>query len=230
MLSELLQQAIEGDPNPDPIGRFYGEPASNFTISAKKAAQTAHIIIDIQRNFCEERYGLGGGQQTIQAAQDISRTVPALRDANIPHYWVYMYDEKNIQHKYNPEKCCGGFYQNTPQNGDFLIPKSKESAFEQTDLTEQLTQNNIKYLLISGVYANACVYQTVLDALALQQFEVAVFNDLTANMYWLENQKSNSLASMQKLGAHQFDSHQYIQSLPNAAPIVHHHKKPALAY
>ncbi len=51
-----------------------------------------------------------------------------------------------------------------PKDGDFILPKTKASAFFQTPLNAFLVRNNVDTVVICGVATSGCIRATALDA------------------------------------------------------------------
>ena len=65
-----------------------------------------------------------------------------------------------------------------PQPGDYVLEKSKPSAFFGTDLLSLLVLNRVDTLLVTGGAASGCVRATVLDAFSYN-FPVVVVPEAT---------------------------------------------------
>lgn len=76
------------------------------------------------------------------------------------------------------------------------------SAFEATNenLAEYLKKNNIDELYVTGLTAEYCVKQTVLDSLK-NGFKTFVIKDGVEGIYQHENDVENAFAEMEKAGA-----------------------------
>lgn len=76
------------------------------------------------------------------------------------------------------------------------------SAFEATNenLAEYLIKNNIDELYVTGLTAEYCVKQTVLDSIK-NGFKTFVIKDAVEGIYQHENDVENAFADMEKSGA-----------------------------
>jgi len=76
------------------------------------------------------------------------------------------------------------------------------SAFEATNenLAEYLIKNNIDELFITGLTAEYCVKQTVLDSIK-NRLKTFVIRDAVEGIYQHENDVENAFADMEKAGA-----------------------------
>jgi nicotinamidase-related amidase len=145
----------------------------------------AHVIVDVQRAFCDPEYDWRGTKETVATAKHISRIAAAFRKHNIPTYIVYM------THGDPAEIACGGFHEFQPEPSDILMPKKTISAFESGPLRNELLYNknchqnagyerHIDTILLSGFNASACVRETAIDARAYD-FDTYVMKDCVGN-------------------------------------------------
>lgn len=74
--------------------------------------------------------------------------------------------------------------QRLPLNNIYYVIKSSENAFVETNLQELLEARRVHYLLVMGVSACACVYQTAFHALQAG-FKIITSRDLIEG-YWEE--------------------------------------------
>lgn len=76
------------------------------------------------------------------------------------------------------------------------------SAFEATNenIAEYLIKNNIDELYVTGLTAEYCVKQTVLDSIK-NGFKTFVIKDAVEGIYQHENDVENAFADMEKSGA-----------------------------
>jgi len=66
-----------------------------------------------------------------------------------------------------------------PERDDWVLFKSRHSAFHQTPLASVLREGGLERVLVTGVSAEACVLTTAMDARMLQ-IEVTVVSDCIA--------------------------------------------------
>ena len=138
----------------------------------KLPGDLALLVIDVQREFCDPN-GERGNKETVEISQRIRRLVPAFRKAGVPVYVIYCSDEeKQVQDV--------DFYEFRPREGDFVLCKKDDSAFNGTTLDEKLKEHHRRTLLTCGFNTNACIYATVMDARA-QGYSVRLLRDLTGN-------------------------------------------------
>lgn len=68
----------------------------------------------------------------------------------------------------------------SPQPGDFVVRKTRVGAFSTTDLGEQLQEQKVTTLILSGIATSGVVLSTVRDA-ADRDYRVYVLSDATAD-------------------------------------------------
>ncbi|MGN7501445.1 MAG: cysteine hydrolase family protein [Alphaproteobacteria bacterium] len=122
----------------------------------------ACLVIDVQDKFCCPAKSHFGSYYTLNAAQNVQQFAPQLRAHDIHLYSIY-YDIT----PYKDGQDDFIHYQHTDK--DTLIRKNAPSAFEGFDngLKEKLTLNKHFNLLVMGVYLDACVAATAMDAAQL---------------------------------------------------------------
>lgn len=171
----------------------------------------AHLVIDVQRVFCDPTYahlpvpGLRwlsdvfrrGTAKTDRLAGHIATVTDKVRRAGFPTYLAYM---TGIFENAQVTKCStetgtvgggtGGFHKVRPTPGDIIVGKVKDSAFPHPwaignapDIDRSLRENKVKGLLISGFNFTACVYATILDA-RRRGYEVVVLKDCVGNDFY----------------------------------------------
>ncbi len=152
------------------------EEQKKMTINyTPKPEETALLVIDVQKEFCDPRAGRGN-QRTKRISEQISSIIPEFRKAGIPVYIVY-----SNRNAYKPHtEAERGLYKIAVLEGDTLVAKERDSAFAGGPLKDILERDNRKLLLTCGFNLSACVYETVMDA-RKHGFDVAVMRDLTEN-------------------------------------------------
>ena len=64
----------------------------------------------------------------------------------------------------------------TPQEGDWVIPKTRYSGFFNTNLDSMLRARGIRNLVFTGIATNVCVESTLRDGFHLEYFGIALFD------------------------------------------------------
>ncbi|MFD1382441.1 pyrimidine utilization protein B [Rhodanobacter aciditrophus] len=62
----------------------------------------------------------------------------------------------------------------TPQEGDWIIPKTRYSGFFNTNLDSMLRARGIRNLVFTGIATNVCVESTLRDGFHLEYFGIAL--------------------------------------------------------
>ena len=125
---------------------------------------------------------------------------------NIPNWWVYFKKKTDEDHDFRIVK---------PAKGDVIIEKTEMSAFAGSNIDQQLQENNMKALLISGIYRSACVHETVLDACS-KGYKVFIMSDCVEDSFKTDNDYNFEV--MRKKGASIVKSEDVLRVLnqPNA--------------
>lgn len=151
------------------LAEFLGVDTVDFKLVSP--ASCAHVIIDVQKEFCDPFHGMRGTFRTHRKASKIARIKPAFARAGVRTVVVYFGEEHE-----GLEEACGGFHKITIDENDILVKKNRDSAFEGSNIEEILKQHGIDTLFISGFNARACVRSTVLDGLQ-RHFNIALMAD-----------------------------------------------------
>ncbi len=172
-----------------PYMRFWGHKAASssfhdfFAASQPNYAECAHLVIDVQRQFCDpsyagDRLGAQGNEETENVAASLAQTIiPAFKSNRILHIFAYFAqcgdDDYSLS---DPSLHRGGFYQVCPDQDDITMAKYRNDVFRDTDLLNLLKGRGIKTLIVSGVNAGHCVGSSVESALK-KKFNVCVLVD-----------------------------------------------------
>ncbi len=142
----------------------------------------AHIIIDVQDNFCNP-CKIRGNADTGLTTDNLIQAAPIFNQIGLLSAWVY-HDSLDEGH----EHAHGGFYKIKPPEDDknILIRKEENSLFGSEGsehgkiIDRDLKNRGIKNLIVSGFNFSSCVWETVLDA-SDKGFNVWVITDCTGN-------------------------------------------------
>lgn len=174
----------------------------------------ALLLIDIQKKYCDPA-GHRGTAETAAVARKIASIVPAFRAAGLPLYPVYAhrsYDAPDID-----------FYEFIPAPHDTVIRKDADSAFKGSKINTILRRDGCRTLLVCGFNLNACVFDTVCDALDAG-YAVWLLRDLTGNdRRNPQEREAHYLERMTKMGVHVTDAATALAHLPRgSAPRRRH--------
>jgi len=151
-----------------------------------KPAETAIIIVDMQKDFCYEGGALYIGDTAKNAVEGIKSL---LQRTSVPQeHWIFTQDwhrDDDPEFKIWPKHCVAGTdgaeivdELEVPEKSH-VVKKRRYSAFFSTDLDLYLRERDIATLIITGVVTNICVLHTAADA-AMQGYAVVVPADCVA--------------------------------------------------
>lgn len=163
-----------------------------FYFTKDLLAQSVFLGIDIQRLYCKKNFHLiesARKMPIIRASKETQKTAfrtalfaPKFRSLGLDIAWVY--NTETLSKAFNNEDFFRQLYAIRAHKNDALIPKNTDSALDpqfckgsKTALKKYLEENDKTVLFVSGVNLNACVYQTVKDALEMG-YHVVLINDL----------------------------------------------------
>jgi nicotinamidase-related amidase len=131
------------------------------------APKTALIIIDVQDFY------FPGGALPLENPEAASLNCKKLLDR-------FRADGEMIVHVGHKVREGGGFYTDVvPREGEKVVMKSEVSAFNGTELTAYLRENDVTRLVICGMQTHMCVEGAVRAAYDLG-FEVVLVGDACA--------------------------------------------------
>ena len=130
----------------------------------------AVLVIDMYESFDEQ---LPGNSQTSKA---ISSSVQIVSDKGGMVICI-IEDLLKPPKKTCPEAVIPASVKDTGSGRRYIsLEKPRLSAFDGTELQQQLLVNNIQHVLITGAYTGLCIRDTVMDALS-RGFQVSLFFD-----------------------------------------------------
>ena len=153
--------------------------------------RTAAVFIDLQEEHrCDPGFLAEGFDVVVRNA---ARLQKAARASKVPlFHYAYVVDGSARSGGFRPTKADGrpAFSDKddpnsaicpevAPHSGERLIVKDRASSFRD-DLGPELKRDGIEWLVVSGVWTEACVYETVKDAQALG-FRVLLVKDACAS-------------------------------------------------
>lgn len=155
----------------------------------------AHLAIDLQDLYCDplHRYNTSKGRHYAARAQRAGRAADAVgsfvkeyREA-MPHIWVThncasIYGHSPGFAKFHLDMLAREtLHHSLPVNdNDPLICKQGFSAFFNTNLHRKLQKDGIDTLLLSGAFADVCIYDTASDAKS-HGYDVYVMRNLVVS-------------------------------------------------
>ena len=140
-----------------------------------KPEETALLIVDVQKKFCEP-WILRGTDKTDVIAKKIGKLAPAFRKAGVQIYAVRVEQTGSPFEKIDDYD----FHHFRPSVKDIVVTKRNGSAFDGTDMDAFLKKTGKKNVLVWGFNLCACVYSTAVDG-AKNGYNVSVIEDLSGN-------------------------------------------------
>ncbi|MBA3870540.1 MAG: cysteine hydrolase [Anaerolineae bacterium] len=100
---------------------------------------------------------------------------------------------------------------------DHYFPKDQSSAFTNSQLDLFLRQQTIKHLLLTGVYATACVRKTALDGLKYG-YQVSLMSDAVADKN--DQRRNAALKELERKGICILTSTDWLEEMSKATTSV----------
>lgn len=155
-----------------------------FLKHAFTAAETALLVIDVQRAFFSPR--CAGSDYADRVARKINSYATAMRKKGVDIYAVYM-PPHNAPHKL----AATDFYRFHPEPGDFLVPKTSDALFatgnvykDRIDIGKPaavLKARGVKNVIVCGGYLSYCVKAAVMGALRQKFNHVCLVENLSTD-------------------------------------------------
>ncbi|RUV33559.1 isochorismatase family protein [Mesorhizobium sp. M7A.F.Ca.MR.148.00.0.0] len=155
---------------------------------AIKPGTVAAIFIDLQEEHRQDKRYLVDGYDTILA--NVQRLQAAARGNHVPLYhWAYIVDLDSQDRPFHPlgEDGKSAFSDKSdplteicrevaPINGEALLIKAEASAFRTGPAARDIKSSGIEWLVVAGVWTEACIDASVKDAVA-KGFRVLLVKD-----------------------------------------------------
>jgi maleamate amidohydrolase len=166
---------------PESERRFYTK--AGFEGSMSLGSNAALIVVDVTMGFCGSvglsldeairEFPTACGPMSWEAMPNIARLIGLFRKEGLPIVYTNgdldntPFSGKATKSKRNGSPAPG--YNDfplaiAPQNGDWVLPKTKASGFFQTPMTAFLTRKHIDTVVVCGVSTSGCVRATTVDA------------------------------------------------------------------
>ncbi|MCV3206764.1 isochorismatase family protein [Mesorhizobium sp. YC-39] len=156
-------------------------------ISIKRGAVAA-IFIDLQEEHRQDQRYLVHGYKKILA--NVQRLQAAARANDVPLYhWAYIVDLGTQDRPFHPVEADGKSafsdkddpltaicHEVAPIDGEALRIKAEASAFRSGSAAGEIKARGIEWLVVAGVWTEACIDATVKDAVA-SGFRVLLVKD-----------------------------------------------------
>jgi len=153
-----------------------------FLSSNEFSAQSALIVVDVTIGFCgrpgltleeaTKEFPTACGPASWEAMPRVARLIDLFRGRALPIVYTYpnITDQFFVGSVSKSKRATWPDHYNdfpepvAPQNGDWVMGKTKASGFFNTPLSIYLTKLNIDTVVICGVSTSGCVRATGVDA------------------------------------------------------------------
>lgn len=169
------------------------------------------VFVDQVDFFCNPSFGGDGWSGSDEVSDNNQLLETEYRELSIPSAYISTKDHGDYKY--------GDFYKLNPNEsqGDLHIAKPRDSAFDGTNLDEELQARGKRVLWVSGFNASACVKKTVKTACQLG-YEVNVIldglgNDVEENQKFDVRQNAKSMQSYGAKVVDACDALEYLSSL-----------------
>ena len=137
--------------------------------------KTALFIIDMQKAYYNDRTK----DSMNDACEYINAIIPLFRKHKLPIVWIHNKDEYDGA---VPGKEAFEFIdQLKPEKDDYRVTKEYGNAFNKTDCSKIIVDNNIDTIVITGFSAEYCVLSTYRGALDLNLTPVIFKNAISSD-------------------------------------------------
>jgi nicotinamidase-related amidase len=113
------------------------------------------LVVDVQVGVMDEAW------DAPRIIKNVARTVERARDQGVPVLWIQHADQ-DLAYGSPAWQWAPGLQ---PADGEALIHKQFNSAFEQTTLEEQLASLDATHIVLAGAATNWCIRATAYGAL-----------------------------------------------------------------
>lgn len=196
------------------LAGYFGKQELTFReISPSGLAHFAHLVIDVQRHFCDP--AINGDTPVSKKVAGISAHIASVSDefrkAGVRGWFVYYRTNRTGQEFYKVRPL--------PEHGDVIVAKHSDSVFRSTDIHQQFNAAGVNTLLVSGFNIGYCVRDSVLDALG-KQYNVWLLRDCIGEGDTIRGGTSANLMEddavreMLERGAQLIDAAEALQRLP----------------
>jgi maleamate amidohydrolase len=178
----------------------------------------AVLVLDIQKGFISEKARMPVAKHQIEPMLDsVNNIVEKADSQGIPVVYIGNEYEPsqfivNFLTKKSAVKGSEGaeLDERLLRVNDIYFSKNKGNALSNLELVSYLTTNEVKHIVITGVFAEACVAATALDSIR-RNFTVTVVSDAVASAS--DTKREKSLNYLHSKGIAIIDSSQLFESL-----------------
>ena len=144
----------------------------NDSISNRE--NVALIVIDVQMGLFHRAHPIYKAEELLE---NINLLVHRSHENGVPVYYI---QHANATSLVQGSEAWELHPQMQPKDVDVIIHKRYESAFQDTPLREELAENDVGTIVVTGLVTHGCVRATCLDALRLG-YQVVLVEDGHSN-------------------------------------------------
>jgi len=137
----------------------------------------ALIIIDIQNDYFS-----GGTMELVDIDTTLQNTNKLIKYARLQEYKIYFIQHISLNHGatfFLPNTHGCELNDSLDRQGETIIKKNYPNSFRDTNLLDELKQNNLNELVICGAMTHMCVDSTVRAGFDLG-YKITLANDACA--------------------------------------------------
>lgn len=178
----------------------------------------AVLVLDIQKGFIGDRARFPVAKHHIeQMLEKVNRIVEQADQQRIPVVYIgNEYEPKqfivNFLTKNSAVKGSEGaeLDERLVRVSDLYFSKNKGNALSNSELVSFLMKKEVKHLVITGLFAEACVAATALDSIR-KSFAVTVVSDAVASA--TDTKREKALTYLQSKGINVVDSRELFETV-----------------
>jgi nicotinamidase-related amidase len=126
-----------------------------------KGENMALLVIDVQKGLFHRAHPIYKAEELLK---NINNLVNRSHENGVPVYYIQHANESSLV---EGSEAWELHPQMQPEDADVIIHKRYGSAFQDTPLGEELYENGVGTVVITGLVTHGCVRATCLDALRL---------------------------------------------------------------
>jgi nicotinamidase-related amidase len=131
----------------------------------------AFIVIDVQKGLFHRAHPIYRAEELLE---NINLLVHRSHDNGVPVYYI---QHANASSLVEGSEAWELHPHMQPKGVDVIIHKRYRSAFHDTPLGEELSENGVGMIVVTGLVTHGCVRATCLDALRLGYKVILVADD-----------------------------------------------------
>ena len=170
--------------------------------AAFERASAAHLVVDVQKAYCEPDYVRTTFQYYPLLKQYLLEVPPRIAEfsdrtrATMMQAWVTWHDMEKDASPARPltrETIMDTLWQQPARVSDLLLTKGHMDAFNDGILNVLLKDRGIDTLILTGVFMDQCVHATAMGGKAAG-YDVYVVKNLTVPVRYSQETRAGDLA------------------------------------